>query len=360
MNIGFGLYYHMLHDTYFKFAKQCGATHIVVHLTDYFYQGTQQDDNQPVGNNDGWGTGGSNPHVWEYEYLVALKETLARYDLQLEAIENFDPVDWYAVLLDLPQKHTQMDRLKQIIRNVGKASIPLFGYNFSLAGVSSRYIQDIARGGAKSVGMNSIDDSPIPKGMIWNMIYDRQALGTGYHPRIEQEELWERLTWFLNELVPVAEESNVCLAAHPDDPPVERVRQQPRLVHKAGQYQRLLDIKKSASNILECCLGTLQEMSDMRDRSGKQREIYYWIEHYVSQNAIGYIHFRNVKGKAPHYVETFIDEGDIDMRKILSILRQYNYNGILIPDHTPQMTCDAPWHAGMAYAVGYIKALLEA
>ena len=48
------------------------------------------------------------------------------------------------------------------------------------------------------------------------------------------------------------------------------------------------------------------------------------------------------------------------MRKILSILRQYNYNGILIPDHTPQMTCDAPWHAGMAYAVGYIKALLEA
>ena len=207
--------------------------------------------------------------------------------------------------------------------------------------------------------MNGIDDSPIPKGMIWNMIYDKQALETGYHPSIEQEELWQRLVWFLDELVPVTEENNVRLAAHPDNPPVKRIRQQPHLVHKAQQYQRLLDIKKSFHNSLECCLGTLQEMSDMRDESGKQRDIFYWIEHYVSQNAIGYIHFRNVKGKVPNYIETFIDDGDIDMKKVVSILSKYNYKGILIPDHTPQMTCNAPWHAGMAYAIGYIKALLE-
>ena len=133
----------MLYDEYFKFAKQCGVTHIVVHLTNYFYQGTQKNDNQPIGNKEGWGIGGSNPHVWKYEYLIDLKKKLASYDLILEAIENFNPVDWYTILLDLPQKYIQIDRLKQIIRNIGKAGIPLFGYNFSLAGVSSRHIQNI-------------------------------------------------------------------------------------------------------------------------------------------------------------------------------------------------------------------------
>ncbi|MDF1573397.1 MAG: mannonate dehydratase, partial [Bacteroidales bacterium] len=77
------------------------------------------------------------------------------------------------------------------------------------------------------------------------------------------------------------------------------------------------------------------------------------------QNKIAYIHFRNVKGKVPHYKEVFVDEGDIDMLKILSILKKNNYQGVIIPDHTPQMSCAAPWHAGMAYAMGYMKAAMQ-
>jgi len=74
---------------------------------------------------------------------------------------------------------------------------------------------------------------------------------------------------------------------------------------------------------------------------------------------VAYIHFRNVKGKVPYYKETFIDEGEIDMKKILEILKKNKFEGVLIPDHTPQMTSDAPWHTGMAYAMGYMKALLS-
>ena len=60
----------------------------------------------------------------------------------------------------------------------------------------------------------------------------------------------------------------------------------------------------------------------------------------------------------PHYEETFIDEGDIDVVRAMRILRKNNFNGVIIPDHTPQMNCAAPWHAGMAYALGYLKAVL--
>jgi len=154
----------------------------------------------------------------------------------------------------------------------------------------------------------------------------------------------------LEELVPVAEKAGVRLAAHPDDPPLDVVRGQPRLVYQPDMYQRLLDLVPSSHNALEFCLGTLSEMTD--------GDIYEVCERYVKQGQVAYIHFRNVRGKVPDYTETFIDEGQIDMRRIMRILQNCGYEGVVIPDHTPQMSWGAPWHAGMAYAMGYMKALI--
>lgn len=358
MKLGFGLYYHMLNDEYFAFAKQCGATHITVHLTDYFYRGkssmlVQKEQDQPIGDDSGWGVAGNNPHVWEYDYLMRLKTQLAQHGLILEAIENFDPAHWYALLLDLPEKDAQIKKLQGIVENIGRARIPYLGYNFSIAGVSSRIFTNKARGGAQSVGMNGVDTKPISRGMVWNMVYDENLLGTGFLSSTSHEVLWRRVEYFLSEIMPTAEKNGVKLAAHPDDPPAEFVRLQARLVQKPELYIKLLKIVPSKSNVLELCLGTLQEMNDPQGK-----DIYYWVECYAERGAIGYVHFRNVCGKVPHYHETFIDEGDIDMRRIIAILRKHNFEGMLIPDHTPLMNCDAPWHAGMAYAMGYMKALL--
>jgi mannonate dehydratase len=88
-------------------------------------------------------------------------------------------------------------------------------------------------------------------------------------------------------------------------------------------------------------------------------DLYEMTKSYTSQGATGYIHFRNVSGKAPSYRETFVDDGDIDMRRIQGILKQANFDGVMIPDHTPQVTCGAPWHTGMAHALGYMKGLLD-
>ena len=88
-------------------------------------------------------------------------------------------------------------------------------------------------------------------------------------------------------------------------------------------------------------------------------DIYETVDAYSRQNKLAYVHFRNVHGKVPYYKETFIDEGDIDMLRVLRILKKNGYKGVLIPDHAPQMTCDAPWHAGMAFALGYMRAALQ-
>jgi mannonate dehydratase len=157
------------------------------------------------------------------------------------------------------------------------------------------------------------EDVPIPNGMVWNMVYDRNA-PAGTLPSISHEELWRRLERFSDEVIPVAEQSGVWFAAHPDDPPMPTMRRQPRLVYQPQMYQRLIDLAPSASNALELCVGTMAEMTE--------GNIYNALDQYCKQGRIAYIHLRNVAGKVPHYRETFIDEGDVDMIRILAILPQ--------------------------------------
>lgn len=355
MKLGFGLYRHQLNAAHYDFARQCGATHLVVHLCDYFNKAgkDQAGANQPVGDSsEGWGlASGVEDPIWTLEGLLKLKAEVEAHGLKIWAIENFDPSMWHDILLDGPKKEEQMQFLQQLIRNVGKVGIPVFGYNFSMAGVSSREVGPVARGNAQSVYMRKVDETPIPNGMVWNMRFDPKAQ-EGEMAFFSHEELWQRLSWFLKNLVPVAEEAGVRLAAHPDDPPMPVVRNSPRLVYQPHMYNDLLGIVPSHANALEFCLGTIAEMTE--------GDVYEAVDHYSKVNAIGYIHFRNVRGKVPHYEETFIDEGDVNMFKVLEILKANDYQGILIPDHAPQMTCDAPWHAGMAYAMGYMKAAFQA
>jgi mannonate dehydratase len=351
MKLGLGLYRHQLNAEHFQFARQCGCTHIVAHFVDYFRSSrSNKPGDQPVGDDTGWGLAGDPDKLWTFEELAALKKEINAAGLELEAIENFDPAHWHDVLLDGPRKAQQLENLKTIIRNVGRAGIPVFGYNFSIAGVAGRVKGNFARGGTEAVGMDGPLDKPMPNGMVWNMVYDKDA-SPGPVPSATPEQLWQRLRDFLDALLPVAEEAGVTLAAHPDDPPLPTLRGQPRLVYQPRFYQKLLDLRPSPRNALEFCLGSLAEMTE--------GDIYDVVDTYSRQGKLAYVHFRNVRGKAPHYKETFIDEGDVDMLRVLRILKRNGFNGALVPDHAPQMACDAPWHAGMAFALGYMKAALQ-
>src|SRR4051812_39487769 len=199
IKLGLGLYPRLLTAENFRFAKQAGATHIVAHLPGY-----SKTVQRPV----------PPEQVWTYEELRDLRAAINAEGLDLAAIENFEPEHWYDVLLDGPRKEEQMAGLKTIIRNMGRAGIPVMGYNFSYAGVWGRASGPWARGGAKSVGYVeelAPPPDPIPNGMVWNTIYDPNA-PEGTIGRVTQEQLWSRFEYFLKELVPVAEESGVRLA----------------------------------------------------------------------------------------------------------------------------------------------------
>ena len=122
-------------------------------------------------------------------------------------------------------------------------------------------------------------------------------------------------------------------------------------MYRPDLYQKLIDINHSRANQLEFCAGTVAEMND--------GDVYDAVDRYSQQGRIAYIHLRNVKGKVPHYKETHIDEGDMDVLRVMRILQRNGFQGMVVPDHAPQLTCDAPWHAGMAFAMGYLRACLK-
>lgn len=351
MHLGLGLYRSTLTSDNLRFARQAGATHIVAHLVDYFASGSPT---LATGSNEmGWGASLRGGQPWTFDEIAGLKAAVNAEGLTLEAIENFDPAHWHDILLDGPQKRAQMEALKQMVRDVGRAGIPIIGYNFSIAGVWGWRKEPVGRGGAMSLVYDEsrLDKHvPIPNGMVWNMRYDSGA-GPGWVAPVSSAELWERFAWFLREILPVAEDAGVRLALHPDDPPTDALRGAARLVNAPAQYDRMLEVVPSSASALELCLGSLQEMPGA--------DVVRHAARWARDGRVAYVHARNVRGAVPHYTEVFIDEGDLDMLGALRALHEAGFRGVVIPDHTPDMTCGAPWHAGMAHALGYLRACLQ-
>ena len=348
MKLGLGFHRDRISPDNFRFARQAGCTHVIVHLVERLREGLP-----PGADEFCFGRTRARGVVWNFDELAAVKQLAHDEGLQLEAIENIDPSFWSDILLDGARKQQQLESLKELLRAMGRLRIPILGYNFSLAGVWGRLEGPFARGGAIAPAFqpdHPLQNQPLPHGQLNNIVYDPDA-PAGPIASVSREELWQRLAGFLKTLVPVAETEGVRLAAHPDDPPLPTLRQTPRLLHQPEHFDQLLNLVPSPANALEFCAGTIQEMTNA--------DVYEAAERYSHQHAIAYVHCRNVIGKAPGYREAFIDDGEIDVPRLLRILHHNGFDGVVIPDHAPRMNCGAPWHAGMAHALGYLKAVLS-
>ena len=352
MKLGLGLYRDLLTPEHLRFAKQAGCTHIIAHIPGQFTRGDEiitSDDADA-----GFGLSDPNDPMWSYEGLRDLKALVESEGLVLEALENFASAHWYDVLLDGPKRDVQMADLKQIIRDMGRVGIPTMGYYFTLAGVWGRTEGPFSRGAARSVGFENPEQTSIQGGMIANMIYDLDRFNARKPgdavASVTEEEMLRRLEGFLAEMLPVAEEAGVTMAFHPDDPPLPVLRNTGRLVYHGDHFQRVLDLHPSPASRIEFCVGTITEMPGT--------DVYETVERYSKLGKLAYVHLRNVQGKAPNYHEMFIDDGDADMIRVLRILKNNNFDGVLIPDHTPLIECGAAWHAGMAYTLGWMRAVM--
>ena len=278
----------------------------------------------------------------DMENLMALKERFSSHGLEIAGIE-LPHSHLQHVLLGQPGRDRELDDVCRTIRALGDAGIPALVFDLIISLLPS--------GGA----MPGYWANPEGRGGAVLRAFDyarAQATMDAPAGEVRDDEVWSRVTTFYEKVVPEAERAGVRLACHPDDPPMPSYRGVSQVLNSVEGFKHLLERVPSPCHGLLFCIGTLQE-------SGA--DVLEAIRYFGARDRIVVVHFRNVRGIIPRYDEVFLDNGDLDMWKVMRAFKEVGYEGTFVPDHTPRIIGDTPWgHIGRAWAVGYIKALIAA
>ncbi len=302
--------------------KQCGVDKVVGAL-DFRHTGATRKEEMP----------------WGILTLARVKEAFAAENLSLEVIESRPPMD--RIKRGLPGRDEEIETVMDLIRNMGEIGIPVWCYEWMPYFNWVRTSETTpGRGGAQVTA--------------FDLDYVRNL--TTEAGEVSDEELWTHLQYFLDCVMPVAEEAGVKLAMHPDDPPLSPLAGMGRIMCSVENFQRLVDLHPSPMNGICLCQGNFALMTD---------DIPGAIRQFASQDRLFFVHFRDVRGTPQKFVETFHDNGQTDMLACMKAYREVGYAGMLRPDHVPTMAGDDNDHPGYSqigrlYALGYIRGLREA
>ncbi len=281
-----------------------------------------------------------------YDYYASRRKLFEDAGLKIYGFGNWDVHNVDAITLNLENRDAKVEQYKQHLRDLGKAGIPYTTYAHMANGIWSTERME-TRGGASA---RSFDLSVADKG-YWR---DKVYFGELTHGRkYTEEEIWDNFTSFIQEVAPVAEDADVKIGIHPDDPPVPELGGIPRCIFGSYDgYARAMEIADSPNVGICFCVGCWLEGGDLMGKGPVES-----IEEFGSQNKIFKVHFRNVHQPLPHFVETFVDDGYMNMFDILEALKRVDFDGVIIADHIPTMADDP--RLGTAFTLGYMKALLE-
>jgi mannonate dehydratase len=279
-----------------------------------------------------------------YEVFAGFKRRIEAAGLKVTNIGNTNVHNMPEVTLNLPGRDQKIEEYKQYLRNLGRAGIFYTTYAHMGNGIWSSD-QEKTRGGAPARAFH-LENA---KGHWGGKTFEPPLT----HGRtFTKEEIWDNYTYFIKQVVPVAEEEGIRIGIHPDDPPVAELGGIPRCIFgNFDGYVRALEIANSPNVGVCLCCGTWMEGGKW---TGK--DVFEAIREFGKMGKLWKIHFRNVTAPIPYFVETFVDDGYTDMKKVMRTLVDVDFRGILIADHVPGMVGG---RTGWAYSIGYIKALYD-
>jgi len=279
------------------------------------------------------------------ENFLRLKQKVEAARLKVWNIGNSNVHNMQEVTLNLPGRDQKIEEYKAYLRNLAQAGIFYTTYAHMGNGIWSTE-RETTRGGASARAFNL---AKADKGYWANKVF--QAPLT-HGRKYTKEEIWENYTHFIRQVVPVAEELGMRIGIHPDDPPVPELGGVPRCIFgNFDGYVKALEIANSPNIGVCLCVGTWSEGGKLMGKDAVEA-----IRSFAKRDKLWKIHFRNVSAPLPYFVETFVDNGYVDMWKVMKTLAEVDFRGAVIADHVPTMVGGRM--VGWAYSIGYIKALL--
>ena len=300
--------------------------------------------------------------IIDLEELTTLQATLDTYNLPVERAANmgtlFSPL--YLNEFDADQN---IERIQQNISTLGRAGIPImavppFGIHSFPGERKNEYLPQ----------QDTTGFPPFDLEVNGGQRSNRQRRGGYGHPtfhlavlekqssittNLTHEIIWERMTHLYESIVPVAQEANVKLTMHGNDPPLKTVRGCPQIMTHHADFDELFKRVPNAANGMTYCVGTRYEAGE---------DVIEGIRHFGQQNRLFHVHLRNVEGTLPdngHYAETFIDDGDINIKHVFQTLKDVDFKGAVDFDHVMHVASDSPnGRQYVAFTVGYFKAIL--
>jgi len=244
------------------------------------------------------------------------------------------------IQLGLAGRDQDIERYQAFLRNLGQLGVPVAPYDFH---PGNTYATTHIR--SRGYLTRQFDLQAFRQKM------EKQQFEREY----SADEIWNNYEYFMKAVLPVAEEADVRMALHPDDPPVAKMNGVAKVFTHYDGYHRAEQIAAGSRHWgLTFCIGTWLEGGA---RMGK--DVFQMIRDFGSRGKIFGVHFRNVSSPLPKFHETFPDDGYQDMYQVMKTLREVRFSGSAIPDHIPQLAGDADRHAGTAYCIASIRALLR-
>jgi mannonate dehydratase len=269
-----------------------------------------------------------------------VQERFARHKIQIFGGLNYTYRS-LKIQLGQPGRDAEIEQYQTFLRNLGKLGIPVATYDFHPA---NTYTTATVINRGYTAREFSVDE--------FRAKVEKQAFEREY----SADEIWANYTYFMKAVLPVAEESNVTLALHPDDPPLAKMNGVAKLFTHYDGYHRAEEIAAGSRHWgLTFCVGTWSEGGD---RMGKN--VFEMIRDFGRRGKIHVVHFRNVSSPLPRFHETFPDDGYLDMVQVMKSLREAGFTGCAVPDHIPKLANDdGLQRAGLAYCIATMRSMLR-
>jgi len=271
--------------------------------------------------------------TWPMENIRALKAKIESHGMAFEVIESV-PVH-EDIKLGKPSRDRLIANYQQTIRNLGQCGLKVICYNFMPVFDWTRTtLEKALPDGSTTLAFSTreVEEIDVSKGISlpgWDSSYKPEELKNllSEYAAVGEEQLWDNLGYFLKAIVPVAEESGIRMAIHPDDPP-RPIFGLPRIVKNRDDLARLVRIVDSKANGLTLCSGSLG--------AGPENNVEALVREFGGMGRIHFAHLRNVKvNAAGDFEETAhkSDCGSLDMAAIVKAYHDVGYEGYARPDH---------------------------